>query len=479
MSEAGAGISDQALEALARICGAGGLLTGADAAPYGRDWRGQYPSQPLAVVRPGSTDQVSQVMALASDLRLPVVPMGGNTGLVGGTHADAALVLSLERMNRIRAIDAAGRSVAVDAGVIVEQVNSELAPRDLFFPLSFGAQGSAQIGGVLSTNAGGANVLAHGMSRALCLGLEVVLPDGQVLNDMNALRKNNTGYDLKQLFIGAEGSLGVITGAVLGVIERPAAFATSLVAVSGIKAGLACLARLRREAGHLITAFEIMPRSYLARLREAQPHVPLPLPGDPEAVLLIEFSSSAPDDCRIASDGSEPLAARMTDALAGCIEAGLVQDAVIAGNEQQRRDLWRLRDLAAELSIGLTPVVAADVSVPLARIAEFVPALDAALSAADPEARRWIFGHLGDGNMHVVHCPENKDPAHLARMRAIIDAQTTRFAGSFSAEHGIGIQKLTTMRALKDPVALKLMARIKQAFDPLGIMNPGKVVPDL
>ncbi|OCW56136.1 hypothetical protein AWJ14_12485 [Hoeflea olei] len=462
---------------LGQLCGPANVLTGAEAERYGRDWRGQYPSSPLAVVRPGSTGEVSDILRLASQWQIPVIPQGGNSGLVGGTKADGGLIVSLERMNRIRAIDASGRTAAVDAGVIVEHLNTRLAELELRFPLAFGAQGSAMIGGVLSTNAGGANVLAHGMTRALCLGLEVVMPDGRVLDDMVALRKNNTGYDLKQLFIGAEGTLGIITGAVLTLTDLPAGRATALLAVNGFDEGLAVLNRLRRVAGNAIEAFEVMPARYLAQLRRSSAPVVPPFASDPALAILVELASSAPDDCAPRADGGVPLVNCLTDVLGDCIEDGLIGDALVAQTEGQRAGFWRLREIAPELTIGLTPVVAADVSVPLDRIGDFAEALDTALGEADADAPHWTVGHLGDGNLHVVVCPADKSPAHLGRIRAVIDDVTMRHAGSFSAEHGIGLQKLASMSRHKDPLALELMRRIKDALDPLGIMNPGKVVP--
>lgn len=467
------------LTLLAEICGSANVLTGDDAARYGRDWRGQYPSQPLAVVRPATTAQVSAVMQAATAFSVPVIPQGGNTGLVGGTKADAGLVVSLGRMNQVRSIDAKGRSAAVDAGVIVEDLNAVLAEHGLRFPLSFGAQGSAMIGGALSTNAGGANVLAHGMSRALCLGIEVVMPDGQVLDDMVDLRKNNTGFDLKQLFIGAEGTLGIITGAVLALTDRPLAHSTAMIAVENFDDGLAVLDRLRRASGNLVEAFEVMPRSYFRQMDRCEGASASPLSGDPALTVLVELASSSPADCAPGPDGSVPLTERLAQILSACLEDGLVSDAVIAQTDRQRRDMWRLRELAPELSLGVRPVVAADVSVSLGRIGDFVSTLETALAADDPDALSWMVGHLGDGNLHVVVSPSLKTPENLARVRAIIDAETVRYNGSFSAEHGIGVQKLATMSAHKDPVALDLMRRIKKAFDPCGIMNPGKVVPAL
>lgn len=468
----------EVISQLAAICGAGNVLTGDAAAPYGRDWRGQYPSQPMAVVRPATTAEVSAIVKIAAACKLAIIPQGGNTGLVGGTQTQGGLIVTLERMKRIRSIDAKGRSVAVDAGVILENLNTALAEHDLRFPVAIGAKGSAMIGGVLSTNAGGANVLAHGMSRAHCLGVEVVMPDGQILNDMGDLRKNNTGFDLKQLFVGAEGTLGIITGAVLALIDRPAAHATAMITTQTFDAGLTVLNRLRRAHGNIIEAFEVMPRSYFTQMARCGVAHTLPLAGDAAVTILVELASASPADCTPDEDGAIPLTAGLSGTLAACLEDGLIADAVIAQSDQQRQDMWRLRELAPELSIGRTPVVAADVCVCVTRIDGFVAAVRDVVSAVDPDALIWMVGHLGDGNLHVVVSPPNKTPAHLAQIRFVIDAVTVQHSGSFSAEHGIGVQKLSTMATHKDPVALELMRRVKDVFDPNGIMNPGKVLPE-
>lgn len=469
---------DDLLQKLGAICGQSNLLTGRQTSSYARDWRGQYPSHPLAVVRPGTTQEVSSILSLANEHGCPVVPVGGNTGLVGGTQTDGGLMVSLERMKRIRAIDPAGRTASVDAGVIVEEVNRAVERFGLRFPLAFGADGSAMIGGALSTNAGGANVLAFGMARALCLGLEVVLPDGRILDDMVALRKNNTGYDLKHLFIGAEGTLGLITGAVLTLTDLPTTYATALIGVNALDDGLKALGRLRRACGSQLEAFEVMPESYLKRLLGSQEAPNFPFPEVPGAAILVELASSSPIDCTPNDKGETPLIERLATELGDCIGTGVVTDAVIAHNAQQRAALWRLRDTAPELTKGLTPVVAADVSVPLDLIGEFEPSLEQSIRSMDPDALFWTVGHLGDGNLHIVVCTGDKSPEHMARVRNVIDETTMRFQGAFSAEHGVGIQKLESMSAFKSPVALDLMRGIKAVFDPKGIMNPGKVLPD-
>lgn len=466
------------LSQLAEICGTANVLTGDAASHYGRDWRGHISTQPMAVVRPATTEQVSDIVKLAAASELSIVPQGGNTGLVGGTQAEGGLIVSLERMNNIRAIDCDSRSVAVDAGVVIEDLDTALADYDLRFPLSFGAKGSAMIGGALSTNAGGANVLAHGMARASCLGIEVVMPDGRIFNDMNDLRKNNTGFDLKHLFIGAEGTLGIITGAMLALTDRPAAHATAMIATATYSAGLSVLNQLRRATANLTEAFEVMPRSYFVQMAQNAGQYVSPLSTDAEITILVELASSSPTDCNLDSSGATPLVDQLTGILSDCLEQGLISEAVIAQTDQQRLDMWRLRETAAQLSGDLAPIVAADVSVPLKSIDAFACDLERAQSDLDPDAKSWMVGHLGDGNLHIVICPSIKTPDHLARVRRLIDEKTMQYAGSFSAEHGIGVQKLATMAAHKAPLALDLMQRIKTAFDPNGIMNPGKVIPD-
>ncbi|QFT61095.1 putative FAD-linked oxidoreductase (plasmid) [Sulfitobacter sp. THAF37] len=469
---------DTLLRDLGRICGESNVVTGRQTDGYARDWRGQYPSRPLAVVRPGTTEDVSAILRLANDRKCPVVPIGGNTGLVGGTQTDDGLMVSLERMKDIRSVDPAGRTACVDAGITVEELNRQVAAYGLRFPLAFGAQGSAMIGGALSTNAGGANVLAFGMARSLCLGLEVVLPDGRILNDMVALRKNNTGYDLKQLFIGAEGTLGLITGAVVTLTDLPMTYATALISVGSIRDGLTALDRLRRACGSQLEAFEIMPASYLRRLKASRGTPTVPFSEIPSAAILVEIASSSTADCTSDEQGATPLTERLIAALGDCIGANILADAVVAHNANQRAELWRLRDIASEMTKGLAPVVAADVSVPLNLIEKFEPSLEDHVRAIDPDALIWTVGHLGDGNLHVVVCTDDKTPEHMARIRSVIDDMTLRFQGSFSAEHGIGTQKLASMAAFKSPVALDLMEGIKAVFDPNRIMNPGKVLPD-
>ncbi|WP_291240872.1 FAD-binding oxidoreductase, partial [Gemmobacter sp.] len=338
------------LPELIALLGAAQVLTGADRAPYLPDWTGHYTSDPLAVLRPADTAQVAAVMRLAAAHGLAVVPASGRTGLVGGLYTQGGLMLSLERLNRIEAINPATRTAIVGAGVILSRLHEAAEDHGLYFPLWFGARGSAMIGGVLSTNAGGSNVLRYGSTRALCLGLEVVLADGRVLDLMSALHKDNSGYDLKQLFIGAEGTLGVITRAVMKLVPAPRAHATATLAARSLPEALVVLNRLQEATGGLVEAFEYMPASYMRRLSEARPDVPEPFTPRAEVAILVELGATAPRDCTPGPDGALPLTGVLEVALAGLMEAGLVLDAQVAQSDTQRRAMWHRRELAAEIT---------------------------------------------------------------------------------------------------------------------------------
>lgn len=453
------------------------VLTGQDAAACGSEWTGHYHWQPLAVVRPGSTAEVAAVLRLASAAGVAVVPVGGNTGLNGGTFAEGALMLSLARMNRIREIRPAARVAVVEAGVVLSQIHEAAAAQGLSFPLTFGAKGSAMVGGFLSTNAGGSNVLRYGNTRALVLGVEAVLADGRVLNLMSALHKDNTGYDLRDLLIGAEGTLGVITAAVLKLVPAPAAFATATVAAPGLDAGLALLNRLQVASGGAVEAFEFMPASYMERLARYRPDLRPPFAKTHPATLLVEIASTMPRDAAPGPDGALPLAALLEEALAEGMASGEVIDAVVARTGAQRRAMWERREAAAEVSLNTAPLVDTDIALPLDGLSPFLAAMTRRLAALDPGSSETVVAHLGDGNLHYTAYPSRDDPALLAAIRAAVAEETVSRGGSFSAEHGIGISKRATMAAHKDPVALDVMRAIKAALDPKGILNPGKVLP--
>jgi FAD/FMN-containing dehydrogenase len=460
------------------LIGAEQVLTGSDAAPYGVDFMGKYKAEPLCVLRPGSTAEVSALMALATQTATPVVPVSGNTGLSGGTYAPGAAMLSLERMNRIREIRPGAGIAIVEAGVVLARLQEEAAEHGLAFPLTFGAQGSAMIGGALATNAGGSNVLRYGNARALCLGLEAVLPDGTVVDLMSALHKDNSGYDLRDLFIGSEGTLGVITGAVMKLVPAPRAFATAMVAPASLEAALALLGRLQEASGGAVEAFEYMPGGYieahLAHFPDARPPFAAPHPVN----LMLEIAATAPDAATPGPDGTLPLTALLEELLAEEMEAGQVHDAVIAQNEAQRREMWARREAAAEVTFSRTPLIANDIALPLDQVAAFLDAIGPRLAALDPEASDTCVAHLGDGNIHYVVYPSSGDPAHVDALMEATEELTGALGGTFSAEHGIGLSKKPSMARHKPEGALAAMGAIKRALDPLNLMNPGKVLPD-
>jgi FAD/FMN-containing dehydrogenase len=466
------------LEKLKQIVGPAHVLTGDMAAGYGRDWTGAYGSAPLAVLRPGTRDDAAAILRLAHDARLPVVPVAGNTGLAGGTFAEGALMISVERMNRIRDIRPGARVAVVEAGVILSALHDAAEAQGLIFPLFFGARGSAMIGGVLSTNAGGSNVLRYGNTRALCLGLEVVLPDGRVMDLMGALHKDNTGYDLKDLLIGAEGTLGLITAAVLKLMPKPRAHATAMVAVPALPDALTLLNRLQDETGGAVEAFEYMPADYMARLAACRPDLRPPF-ATPHAVnILVEVGATAPRDALPLPDGSLPVVTHLEETLAAMMADGAVLDAVVARSEAQRAEIWERREAAAEITFSRGPIVDSDIALPLDGVVPFLERMQVLLPRIDPGAETITVGHLGDGNLHYAVWPSRDDAALKDAVRETVEDVVAALGGSFSAEHGIGLSKKSTMARRKDPVALAVMAQIKAAFDPHGIMNPGKLLPE-
>jgi len=340
---------------LTDLLGAAHVLTGADTAAYGREWTGAYHWQPLAVLRPANTEEVSKVLRIAFETATPVVPVGGNTGLNGGTMAEGALMLSLARLNRIRDINPAARTLTAEAGVVLSTLHDAAEAEGLAFPLTFGAKGSAMVGGFLSTNAGGSNVVRHGNARALCLGLEVVLADGRVMNLMSALRKDNTGYDLRDLMIGAEGTLGVITAAVLKLVPAPKAYATALVAMDSLPEALALLNEVQEASGGAVEAFEFMPAVYMTRLATCRPDLACPIVPGPVNILL-EIAATRPDQSLPDADGTLPLTGQLEALLGAALEAGRLHDATIAQTLAQRRHLWEMREAAAEITLNRLPL---------------------------------------------------------------------------------------------------------------------------
>ena len=462
---------------LTAALGASHVITGPDLDRYRRDWTTHYTAKPIAAVRPGSTAEVSQVMQIAARHGVAVVPVSGRTGLVGGAMTDGGLMLSVERLNRIRDIRQNARIAIVEAGVVLDRLHEAAEADNLYFPLWFGARGSAMIGGVLSTNAGGSNVLRYGSTRALCLGLEVVLADGRVLNLMSQLHKDNSGYDLKQLFIGAEGTLGVITAAVMKLVPRPRAYATATLAVRSVPDALVLLNRLQAASGGLVEAFEYMPETYMRRLAEARPDIRQPFTPRQGVNILVELGSTRPADAVAGEDGSLPLTTMLQEALAAMLGEGMLLDAEIAQTEAQRRAMWQRRELAAEITVARQPAIDTDICLPLDGVAVFLERIHARLPSLDAGAETLAVAHLGDGNIHFTVFPTNDSATLYDRVVEAVEDEVQALAGSFSAEHGVGLSKLASMQRRKDPVALEVMRAVKAALDPENRMNPGKVIP--
>lgn len=448
-----------------------------DTAPFLTDWRKRYVGRALAVAQPDSVADVAAVVRWCADRRVPIVPQGGNTGLSGGATPDEsgrALVLSLSRLNRVRAIDSANNSMTVEAGCVLAELQRQAADAGRLFPLSLAAEGSCTIGGNLSTNAGGVQVLRFGNARELCLGLEVVTASGEIWDGLRGLRKDNTGYDLRDLFIGAEGTLGVITAATLKLHPLPAAQLTAFVALDDPNAAVALLERAQRRLGASLTAFELMSAFCIELVLRHFPDCRLPFAelSSPYYVLL---------ECSDA-DSQEHAQAALTAVLAEALEHALVTDAAVASSIAQSRAMWALRENISEAQAAEGKNIKHDVSVPISAIAEFVERTNAELTTRFPGVRMVVFGHLGDGNLHYnVSPPEGAtDEAAFLAMQPDInrlthDAVVAR-RGSISAEHGLGQLRRDEAARYKSPVELRLMRAIKQALDPLGIMNPNKVL---
>jgi len=434
--------------------------------------RNLYRGTSPLILRPGAVKEIAAILKLANDTGTPIVPQGGNTGLVGGQiPRGGEIVLSLGRLDRIREVDAASNTMTVEAGVVLMKAQAAAAEADRLFPLSLAAEGSCTIGGNLSTNAGGTGALAYGVARDLVLGLEVVLADGRVLNVLNKLKKDNTGYDLRNLFIGAEGTLGIITAAVVKLFPRPRSVETAFVGVPSPRAALDLLNLVQERTGGATTSFELMKRLAIEMAVKHGPGCRDPLTGTHPWYVLLEISSSE----------REGLRAALESALAAGAEAGLVNDATIAASLDQRQSFWRLRELLPEAQKPEGASIKHDVSVPLANVHDFLAEADAAVEALIPGSRPVPFGHLGDGNMHYnVTQPVGADrDAYLARwydMNAAVHAVVKKHGGSISAEHGIGVMKRKLLPEVKDPVAIEVMRALKRTLDPKGILNPGKVL---
>ncbi len=465
------------LAALSDLMDKNGVLTGADALPYGADWTGKFATTPLAVARPRNTAEVSAIVKLAAAHKVAIVPLSGRSGLVGGGAAEGALVLSLDRMNAIREIRTTARLAVVEAGVIMSNLHKAAHAQDLSFPMTFGAKDSAMIGGMLSTNAGGSNVLRYGNTRALVMGVEVVMPDGEILDVMSELHKDNSGYDLKDLFIGAEGTLGIITAAVVKLVARPKAFATAFVALPDLSDALTLLNAVQARTGNAVEAFEFMTAGYIDLYRKLFPDAQMPFADTHPVQILIEVGATSETDALADEDGSLPIVNTLQDVMAEMLEDDRLADAVVAQTDEQRIALWKIRESAAELAFHRRPFVDSDISVPLDQVVEFITRFNARIKDLDAGAEDLIVSHLGDGNIHHTLWPSRDDPQLMDDIRTLVEDIVADLRGSFSAEHGIGLNKRNTMARRKDPTALNVMRKIKTALDPENIMNPGKVLP--
>ncbi|MFT4715102.1 MAG: FAD/FMN-containing dehydrogenase [Paracoccaceae bacterium] len=456
-----------------------------DRQKYDNDATGEYQSRSLAVVRPANTAEVAAVVKLANETKTPIVPQSGNTGLAGGGFAGTGenqFILSTDRMNEILEINPKSRVAKVQAGVVLANIHAAVDPYDLVFPLLFGARGSCMIGGNLSTNAGGSNVVRYGNTRALCLGLEVVTANGDVVNLMSELHKDNTGYDLKDLFIGAEGTLGIITAAVLKLFPKPKAYTTAMVAVPKISDALDLLAKVQAASGGGVEAFEYMPANYFYHLKRVDPTAPMPFAKFEKVGILVEVAATADRDAIPDETGAIPVQTMLEETLSAMIESGQVLDATIAQNENQRQEFWRQREKTFEVCNSQGVPITTDVSVPLDKVGEFLKRANARLLEIAPKSELIEIAHLGDGNLHYSMWvdPETREPASKEMQTAIytmVEDVVQELNGSFSAEHGIGLSKLGSMERRKDKAALGVMRAIKMALDPNNIFNPGKVLP--
>jgi FAD/FMN-containing dehydrogenase len=464
------------LNTLRQLLGDAHVLTSGDLSAYEQDWRKRTRGHALAVVRPGSTQQVAEVVKACAKAHVSIVPQGGNTGLVVGSIPDdtgTQVLLSLQRMHAIRAVDADNLTITAEAGCVLQNLQQAAEHAGFLFPLSLGAEGSCTLGGNLATNAGGTQVVRYGNARELCLGLEVVTAQGDVMHSLSGLRKDNTGYDLRHLMIGSEGTLGIITAATMKLYPMPAARLTAWAAVPSVAHAVKLLGLAHQHLGAGVTGFEMMGQFALRLVDKHYPQLRVPLWQDTPYCVLLENSDS---------ESEAHARQRFEHLLELALEDGCVSDAVVAENLSQARNLWHIREsiTLAQAEEGLN--IKHDISVPISSIPRFVEETDALLTREISGVRLVNFGHLGDGNLHYnVQAPEGCDTQaflrdHEDHVNALVYQSVKRFKGSISAEHGVGSMKVDSLPDYKDPVALALMQRIKHALDPQGLLNPGRVV---
>lgn len=470
---------DAFLKEAAKLLGPKGVACDEDAlAPWLTDWRGRYSGRALALASPASTQEVAALVKLCANHGIPIVPQGGNSGMAGGATPDdsgEAILLSLRRMNAIRSFDAEAGQCVCEAGVILQTLHEAADQANLRFPLTLGGKGSATIGGLVSTNAGGTQVLRHGTMRAQVLGIEAVLADGSVFDSLTALKKDNRGFDLKQVLIGSEGTLGIVTAATLRLLPAASARATAWVGLPSITGARALLQHVDRAMGDTLEGFEVVPDQCLDSVLDHLPDARPPLEQRHAWNALIE--------CAASNDDNDALREQLEQTLAAAMEADLLDDAAIAASEAQSEAFWLLRDSISAAERALGPAVQHDISVPVEKMPEFILAAIPAIESAFAGVRGVAFGHLGDGNVHFhILAPQGATPGEWEedegkKISARVHDLVTQWGGSISAEHGIGQMKVDELARLGDPVVLAMMRSVKQALDPQGLLNPGKLLP--
>ncbi len=447
-----------------------------DKAPYLTDWRKKFTGKALAVLLPGTTDEVAKIVQLCAEHQVAIVPQGGHTGFCGGATPDTSgsqIIMNFKRMNQILDVDVANQTITVEAGCILQAIQEKAASHGFLFPLSLGAEGSCMIGGNLATNAGGTNVLRYGNTRDLCLGLEVVTAKGEIWNGLKGLRKDNTGYDLRDLFIGSEGTLGIITTAVLKLYPLPISQWATLVATDNIASTISLLNLFQKRANSLLTGFEMMTRDSLDLNTKHFPHMSNPLKGNPPYTVLIELSDH---------ESEEHVKDLLQSVLEEAFESNLITDAVIASNLSQANLFWQMREHITLAQAEEGANLKHDITIPLSSLDSFITATDQIIRSKYPGVRVINFGHLGDGNLHYnIAPPSDRDPKSFNQenekpIMELVYGQVERCQGSISAEHGIGQLKLMDLRAHKGDVAHDLMRALKTALDPQNILNPHKVI---